>query len=105
MRMNGGIQSVKAPHSAMLRPTTVLSVAGFDPSAGAGILADLKVFAAHRLYGVSAITALTVQSTQGVKSVHPADEQIFGHTLECLFEDMPIAGVKIGMLGSARIVR
>jgi hydroxymethylpyrimidine/phosphomethylpyrimidine kinase len=102
--LNGGTRSVKAPNSATRRPTVVLSAAGFDPSAGAGILADLKVFTAHGLYGVSAITAITVQSTQGVVEVHSADPEIFGHTLECLFEDMPIAGVKIGMLGSADIV-
>ena len=102
--MNGGTRSVKAPNSATRRPTVVLSAAGFDPSAGAGILADLKVFTAHGLYGVSAITAITVQSTKGVMEVHSADPEIFGHTLECLFEDMPIAGVKIGMLGSADIV-
>ena len=105
LRMNGGIQSVKAPGSATRPPTVVLSVAGFDPSAGAGILADLKVFVAHGLYGVAAITALTVQSTRDVREVHPSHEQIFGHTLECLSEDMPIVGVKIGMLGSVGIVR
>jgi hydroxymethylpyrimidine/phosphomethylpyrimidine kinase len=82
----------------------VLSAAGFDPSAGAGILADLKVFTAHGLYGVSAITAITVQSTQGVVEVHSADPEIFGHTLECLSGDMSIEGVKIGMLGAADIV-
>ena len=51
----------------------VLSVAGFDPSAGAGIVADLKTFAAHNCYGVAAITALTVQNSQGVASVHPVE--------------------------------
>ena len=102
--MNEGTGSVKAPNSATRCPTVVLSAAGFDPSAGAGILADLKVFTAHGLYGVSAITVITVQSTQGVVEVHSADPEIFGHTLECLFEDMPIAGVKIGMLGAAGIV-
>lgn len=102
--MNGGIQSVKAPGSATRPPTVVLSVAGFDPSAGAGILADLKVFARHGLYGVAAITALTVQSTLGVLEAHPAGREIFGHTLECLSADMPIVGVKIGMLGSSEIV-
>ncbi|HZD48862.1 MAG TPA: bifunctional hydroxymethylpyrimidine kinase/phosphomethylpyrimidine kinase, partial [Silvibacterium sp.] len=49
----------------------VLSIAGFDPSSGAGVTADLKVFAAHRLYGLAAITALTVQSTQGVRRIQP----------------------------------
>ena len=51
-------------------PPILLTLAGFDPSCGAGIAADLKTFAAHNCYGVAAITALTVQSTQGVVSVH-----------------------------------
>ena len=57
-------------------PPIVLSIAGFDPSAGAGVAADLKTFHANNCYGVAAITAITVQSTQGVKSVHdtPASE-------------------------------
>jgi hydroxymethylpyrimidine/phosphomethylpyrimidine kinase len=50
---------------------TALTIAGFDPSSGAGITADLKVFAAHGLFGTSCITALTVQSTTGVISTHP----------------------------------
>ena len=102
--MNEGTGSVKAPNSTTRCPTVVLSAAGFDPSAGAGILADLKVFTAHGLYGISAITAITVQSTKGVVEVHSADPEIFGHTLECLSGDMPIEGVKIGMLGAAGIV-
>lgn len=81
------------------RPT-VLTVAGFDPSSGAGITADLKVFAAHRLYGLSALTALTVQSTQGVRRVQPVDAGLLRETLECLAEDIPVAGVKIGMLAT-----
>jgi hydroxymethylpyrimidine/phosphomethylpyrimidine kinase len=82
----------------------VLTIAGFDPSAGAGIAADLKVFAAHGLYGVAAITALTVQSTQGVRRVAPVEPQILAETLDCLAADVEIAGVKIGMLGTAEIV-
>ena len=82
----------------------VLTIAGFDPSAGAGITADLKVFAAHGLYGVAAITALTVQSTQGVRRVSPVEPQILAETLDCLAADVEIAGVKIGMLGTSEIV-
>lgn len=103
--MNGGTQSVKAPKGAIKRRTVVLSAAGFDPSGGAGVTADLKVFSAHELYGVLAITALTVQSTQGVRRVEPVAGKIFRHTLECLAEDVPIGGAKIGMLGSADVVR
>jgi hydroxymethylpyrimidine/phosphomethylpyrimidine kinase len=82
-----------------------LTVAGFDPSSGAGVTADLKVFANHRVYGVAAITALTVQSTQGVRRVEPVSGQLLRETLECLAEDLPITGVKIGMLASGEAVR
>lgn len=78
----------------------VLTVAGFDPSSGAGMTADLKVFAAHRVYGVSAVTALTVQSTQGVRRVEPVDAGLLRETLACLAEDVVVAGVKIGMLAT-----
>lgn len=79
----------------------VLTIAGFDPSSGAGITADLKVFAAYRLYGVAAITALTVQSTLGVRRTEPVDPVILEETLSCLADDGPIEGVKIGMLATA----
>jgi hydroxymethylpyrimidine/phosphomethylpyrimidine kinase len=79
----------------------VLTIAGFDPSSGAGITADLKVFAAHRLYGVSAITALTVQSTQGVRKTEAIRSETLEETLACLAEDVEIEGVKVGMLATA----
>ena len=79
----------------------VLTIAGFDPSSGAGVTADLKVFAAHGLYGVSAITALTVQSTQGVRRMEPVSSALLEETLACLADDVEIAGVKIGMLATA----
>jgi hydroxymethylpyrimidine/phosphomethylpyrimidine kinase len=79
----------------------VLTIAGFDPSSGAGITADLKVFAAHRLYGVSAITALTVQSTQGVRRTEAIRPETLEETLSCLADDVEIEGVKIGMLATA----
>jgi hydroxymethylpyrimidine/phosphomethylpyrimidine kinase len=79
---------------------TVLTIAGFDPSSGAGVTADLMVFAAHSLFGTSAITALTVQSTVGVRSMHPVSPDILRATLDCLSADLPPAGIKIGMLGS-----
>src|ERR1700739_15477 len=79
---------------------TVLTIAGFDPSSGAGITADLMTFAAHGLFGTSCITALTVQSTLGVVSMHPADPDVVAATLECLQADMPPVGIKIGILGS-----
>ena len=86
-------------------PSVLLTVAGFDPSSGAGITADLKVFAAYRFYGVSAITALTVQSTQGVLRSEPVVPEVLAETLTCLADDVEIAGVKIGMLASAAHVK
>jgi hydroxymethylpyrimidine/phosphomethylpyrimidine kinase len=83
---------------------TILTIAGFDPSSGAGITADLMVFAAHGLFGTSAITSLTVQSTTGVRSSHPTDPAILRATLDCLHADLPPAGIKIGMLANDSIV-
>jgi len=80
---------------------TVLTIAGFDPSSGAGVTADLMVFAAHSLYGTACITALTVQSTVGVRSSHPVSAAIVGATLDCLDTDLPPAGIKIGMVATA----
>ena len=79
---------------------TVLTIAGFDPSSGAGITADLMVFAAHGLFGTSAITALTVQSTQGVQSVHATPAATLRAQLDALIDDVELAGVKIGMLAN-----
>lgn len=81
-------------------PPILLSIAGFDPSCGAGIAADLKTFAAHNCYGIAAITALTAQSTQGVKAVHPTQAAVLREQLDTLANDMNIAAVKIGMLGN-----
>ncbi len=80
---------------------TVLTIAGFDPSSGAGVTADLMVFRAHGLFGTSCITGMTVQSTVGVRASHPVDAMVVRETLECLWDDLPAAGIKIGMLASA----
>jgi hydroxymethylpyrimidine/phosphomethylpyrimidine kinase len=82
-----------------------LTIAGFDPSSGAGVTADLKTFAAHGIYGFSCISALTVQSTQGVRSVELLSPRLVRQTLDCLAEDVTFAGVKVGMLGSAGVAR
>jgi hydroxymethylpyrimidine/phosphomethylpyrimidine kinase len=86
-------------------PPVVLTIAGFDPSSGAGITADIKTIAAHECYGVSCITALTVQSTQGVKRVQPVDPELITATLEELVSDLEIAAVHIGMLGTVEVAR
>src|ERR1700727_288603 len=83
---------------------TVLTIAGFDPSSGAGVTADLMVFAAHGLFGVSCITGLTVQSTLGVRATVPVSVEIVHDTLDCLQSDLALAGIKIGMLSTAENV-
>ena len=87
------------------KPPIVLTIAGFDPSSGAGVTADIKTIAAHGCYGVACITALTVQSTSGVKRVEAVDPVLISDTLEELAADMEIAAVHIGMLGSGHVVK
>ena len=88
-----------------LAPPIVLTIAGFDPSSGAGISADIKTIAAHGCYGIACITALTVQSTAGVRRVEAVDAGLVAETLTELASDVQIAAVHIGMLGSAKVVR
>jgi len=83
----------------------VLSIAGFDPSSGAGITADIKTIAAHACYGVACITAMTVQSTSGVRRMVPEDPVLVTETLQELAADLDIAAVRIGMLGSAKVAK
>jgi hydroxymethylpyrimidine/phosphomethylpyrimidine kinase len=87
------------------KPPIVLTIAGFDPSSGAGVTADIKTIAAHACYGVACITAMTVQSTAGVKRVEVADEGLLSECLEELAADLDIAAVRIGMLASAKVVK
>jgi hydroxymethylpyrimidine/phosphomethylpyrimidine kinase len=87
------------------KPPIVLTIAGFDPSSGAGVTADIKTIAAHGCYGVACITAMTVQSTGGVKRVEATDPALLSDTLEELAADLEIAAVHIGMLGSAKVVK
>jgi hydroxymethylpyrimidine/phosphomethylpyrimidine kinase len=87
------------------KPPVVLTIAGFDPSSGAGVTADIKTIAAHGCYGVACITAITVQSTAGVRRVEALDPDLVTETLEELASDIPIAAVHIGMLGAAKVVK
>src|ERR1700731_1375065 len=87
-------------HHINVAPNLLLTIAGFDPSCGPGIAADLKTFAAHGCYGVAAITSLTVQSTEGVQAVHNTPSAELREQLEGLAKDCDIAAVKIGMLGN-----
>jgi len=83
---------------------TALTIAGSDSSAGAGVQADLKTFAAFGLYGVAAITAITAQSTRGVEAVAPLAADLVTAQIEAVAGDFTIAATKIGMLASAAIV-
>lgn len=87
------------------QPPVILTIAGFDPSSGAGVTADIKTIAAHGCYGVSCITAMTVQSTAGVRQVEVVEPGLVTATLEELAADIPIAAVHIGMLGGAKVVK
>jgi hydroxymethylpyrimidine/phosphomethylpyrimidine kinase len=83
---------------------TALTIAGSDPSGGAGIQADLKTFAAFGVYGVSAITAITVQNTLGVEAVAPLSADLVSAQIESVAGDIAMHAVKIGMLATSAIV-
>jgi hydroxymethylpyrimidine/phosphomethylpyrimidine kinase len=80
-----------------------LTIAGSDSGGGAGIQADLKTFAAFGVYAASVVTALTAQNTRGVRAIHTAPPGIVGAQIDAVLEDFAVAGIKIGMLGSAMI--
>ncbi len=82
----------------------VLSIAGSDPSGGAGIQADLKTFAARGVYGMAVITALTAQNTQGVFGVHPAPPEFVARQIEAIFADIRVDAIKIGMIADAAVI-
>lgn len=90
--------------TALPRPPVALSVAGSDPSGGAGVQADLKTFSALGAYGTCVITALTAQSTRGVTLVHEVPVDVVRAQVETLVEDVRIDVVKVGMLASAELV-
>jgi hydroxymethylpyrimidine/phosphomethylpyrimidine kinase len=81
-----------------------LTIAGTDPSGGAGIEADLKTFSALGVYGTAVITALVAQNTREVAAIHPVPAHFVTTQLETLFDDVRIDAVKIGMLGTSEIV-
>lgn len=83
----------------------VASIAGVDPSGGAGLLADLKTFSALGAYGCGVVAALTAQNTQAVTGVHAPPTDFLRLQIDTLWADVNIAAVKLGMLGSADILR
>ena len=84
---------------------TVLTIAGSDPSGGAGIQGDLKTFAALGAYGMAAITAITVQNTRGVTRVEALEPDLVGAQIDAVLADISPDAIKIGMLATGAIVR
>lgn len=83
----------------------IMTIAGFDPSAGAGTLADIKTMSAFGCYGVAAITSLTFQNTQGVYGAAHQPKNVVSEQLTSLFDDFNIAAIKTGMLPTAEIIK
>src|SRR4051812_40959412 len=88
-----------------MAPPAVLSIAGSDSGGGAGIQADLKAFARCGVHGMTAITALTAQSTVGVTAIHPVPAAFIIEQVRTVAADIGVDAVKIGMLGTAETVR
>ena len=86
-------------------PACVLVFAGLDPSGGAGIQADILTLAARGCHPLPIITSLTIQDTQNIHSLHPVEPQIVQQQVAALFNDMPIAAIKIGLLGSVQMAQ
>ncbi|WIE76803.1 bifunctional hydroxymethylpyrimidine kinase/phosphomethylpyrimidine kinase [Curtobacterium sp. MCSS17_007] len=83
----------------------MLSIAGTDPTGGAGLQADLKSIAAHDGYGMGVVTALVAQNTRGVRSVHVPDAAFLREQLDAVSDDVVVDAVKTGMLGTVEVVR
>ena len=82
----------------------MLTIAGSDSSGGAGIQADIKTITAHKLYAMSAITALTAQNTTGVYGIMDATPEFVANQLDCIFTDIRPDAVKIGMVSNSAII-
>ena len=91
------------PCPAPTVPANALSIAGTDPTGGAGIQADLKTFGALGAYGMAVVTAVVAQNTQAVRVVSPLAPELVQAQLEAVFEDVTVAAVKIGMVANAGI--
>ncbi|WP_227497145.1 bifunctional hydroxymethylpyrimidine kinase/phosphomethylpyrimidine kinase [Planctomonas psychrotolerans] len=96
-----GVPDGRTPRA---RPPRVLSIAGTDPTGGAGIQADLKSIAASGGYGMAVVTALVAQNTHGVRSIHTPPVAFLREQLDAVSDDVTIDAVKIGMLGSTAVI-
>jgi len=94
-----------APEGSASAPKVVLSVAGSDPSGGAGIQADLKTLALLGVYGAAAVTSVTVQDTTGVRRFTALDPELVAEQVRLVLADLPVACVKIGMVGNSGVAR
>ena len=91
-------------HASTSHPPRLLSIAGSDSGGGAGIQADLKAFARCGAHGMTAITAITAQSTVGVSAVHPVPADVIVEQVRAVAEDIGVDAVKVGMLGTAETI-
>lgn len=86
-----------------MNPPIALSIAGSDPSGGAGIQADLKTFTALGVYGAAALAGLTVQNTQGVLAARRVEPDLVRDQIVAVLDDLPVAATKLGMLSDAEV--
>lgn len=83
----------------------ILTIAGIDPSGGAGVLADIKTMSALGAYGMGVVAALTAQNTRAVTAISPVPAEFVGQQIDTLFADVRVDAVKIGMLGQKQVTR
>jgi hydroxymethylpyrimidine/phosphomethylpyrimidine kinase len=100
-----GTRCADAAGLADPRRPAVLTIAGSDSGGGAGIQADLRTFAAHRIHGLSAVTALTAQHTRAVTAVAITRPALIAAQIDAVFDDFDIRALKIGMLGNRATIR
>lgn len=100
-RTSGGAGRPRDPDT----PPVALTVAGSDSGGGAGVQADLKTFHAHRVFGTSAVTAVTAQDTRGVEGIQPVDPEIVARQVRMVADDLEPAACKSGMLANAGVIR
>jgi hydroxymethylpyrimidine/phosphomethylpyrimidine kinase len=105
LSLSDAVASPGDPAAPARRIPNVVSIAGVDPSGGAGIFADLKAFSALGAYGCGVVAALTAQNTRAVTGVHLPPNDFIRLQIDTLFADVAIAAAKIGMLGNAGVVR
>ena len=98
-----GSQEAPPANAPPRQAAAILSVAGSDPSGGAGIQADLKTFAVLGVYGAAAVTCLTVQNTREVRTVQPLAPSLVREQIALVLADLPVSHIKIGMVGTAEI--